>query len=467
MELQAVFNLFTLLFVFFTVPVAVKALSSRKVFVNLFKRLIVIVVLSFVYLLFQFLSRIRSGNEKVILTGLKFISLSWIIPFYISFLSQLSFRKIKKTVIFLFTLIPVSYTVLFITGQITLKISSGMYVFNASFEIFIIAFIFIFDLGLIALGAEIFILKSKREHSSLIFSLMLLTCAGITLDSLFFITGKSLNSIFLSLSLMILYLILSYKLVFKFLGVYEKISQNLNLRCELENALNENEFLLSDDLQERDDVAIASIKVSPSGGDFHVYHTIDEKSDFFVVGKINLKGVQGAFYTTMSKSYLNVFLHRDLSPSEILDNASHFLSGKDTTNPDISMFVCKRDKEKCEITLASAGHPNQLIYNSRMDKTLPVKLGGKKIGSVKDGDFEEKTYKFMPDDLLILFSEGFIKAFDSDIDRFDVDSIYDILKRKSLKDPARIVKSIIEEIKDINNFSELTEDVSVMVIKLG
>ena len=73
----------------------------------------------------------------------------------------------------------------------------------------------------------------------------------------------------------------------------------------------------------------------------------------------------------------------------------------------------------------------------------------------------------MPDDLLILFSEGFIKAFDSDIDRFDVDSIHDILKRKSLKNPKRIVKTIIGEIKDINNFGKVTEDVSVMVIKLG
>ena len=71
MPFQAVFSLFTLLFVFFTVPVGIKVLAGEKVFVNLFKRLIVIMflfILPQLFLLFQFLSTLCTGSRKVVFT---------------------------------------------------------------------------------------------------------------------------------------------------------------------------------------------------------------------------------------------------------------------------------------------------------------------------------------------------------------------------------------------------------------
>ena len=40
---------------------------------------------------------------------------------------------------------------------------------------------------------------------------------------------------------MLVYLILSYKLIFKFINVYDQMSQNINLKNDIEIALSENQ----------------------------------------------------------------------------------------------------------------------------------------------------------------------------------------------------------------------------------
>lgn len=465
LSIQAVLNLFTLLFVAFTIPVIIYVLIRQNVVVGLIQRILVITVFTTIFLLLQTIQTILDNENALWFFRLKFIPAAFIIPFYISFLSQVSMRKNPSFIRWFFYLIPFVFTALIFTPYIETSLSNGIIQTGSLFKGFIIFFLVVLDSGAITLGIDIYIFKSKREYSSLIFITVLLLCAGINLDFICLLLGVKCSSIFLPVSLMIVYLLLSYSLTLKFIRFYDEIARGISLENELIKVLDRSNSGVKIE-KCGEDAGSGQLIVKPTGGDFTIYYDYSETEEYFIVGEVESEGIQGAFFETMSKSYIEVFLSRELSPAEILTNTNFFITTRHENKPGLSMAVCFRDKNEKQITIASAGHPAPLLFNARMAKIIPLKTSGKKIGLDKNSEYEEKKFKYSEGDLLVMFSDGISKAYNAKNESFDTKQFHSIIQKKAKQNPERIIDSIIQSFREFDALGKLRDDVSIMVVQL-
>ncbi len=465
--MESVLNLFTLFFVFFSIPVLFVILIKQRLLVKLVRRVLIIFSLTFLYLIFQFLHvTLESQAFKVLFFKLKFIPAALTIPVYISFLSQVSMRRRPLIFKMLFYFYPLVFIIIAVFSRFNISFVNGYFVTGQLFTIFMVILLLIFDLGLLALGIEIFILKSKREYSVIIFASLFFICAGITTDLILLLTHKTHFNVFFPLAILLIYFIMGYKLIFKFIRFYNRIAKNTKLERELVTFMHTGAEQASGYLQDNPEIAYGVIKKTITGGDYFIHKDYSEDSDIFIMGDIHVQGLAGAFFETMSRSYIDVFIQRKQKPSEILSSINHFIITRHSEKTGMSMFVCKRNKAMKEITVSSAGHITQYLYNLRMSKFIPLKASGKMIGIDTDVDYTKRNYKYEKGDILVLFSDGLHSAVNSRHEHFDKNALLSIIKKTCSRDALKIVQMVMKSFREFGFSNKIKDDVTVLIIKL-
>jgi len=155
-------------------------------------------------------------------------------------------------------------------------------------------------------------------------------------------------------------------------------------------------------------------------GDFFWFHEINRDEYILVCADCTGHGVPGAFMTVIGSSLLNqtVIDNKIYSPSKILselDNQINFTlkQQKDTSvsvQDGMDMTLIKVNKLKKEIIITAAKRPVIYIKNKELQEIKGSKFS---IGGMRSGEklFNETIINFEEDDMLYLFTDGYIDQF--------------------------------------------------------
>ena len=198
-------------------------------------------------------------------------------------------------------------------------------------------------------------------------------------------------------------------------GEMDKIHEELQLAASVQR-----EFLPST-IPTLDNIDV-SVLFKPCGyvsGDIYDVQRLDEdRLSVFIADAVG-HGVPAAMMTMVLFKCLTTKINEGgteeiLSPSEVLQSMNLELIRRHSDTPRFATAVYAIiDGRTREVRVAGAGHPHPLRIKAN-GEIHPVPTEGGLLGIFPEDSFEEVTFKLDPDEMLVLYSDGFETAFPSD-----------------------------------------------------
>ncbi len=196
-------------------------------------------------------------------------------------------------------------------------------------------------------------------------------------------------------------------------GEIDKIHEELQLAASVQREFLPLEIPTVDNV----DVRVLFRPCGYVSGDIYDVQRIDEhKLGFFVADAVG-HGVPAALMTMVLCRCLTTRItendrQRALEPCEVLRTMNRELIRRHGDTPRFATAVYGIiDGQTLEVRMAGAGHPHPLRV--RGNEAKPVRTEGGLLGIFPEDTFEEVSFTLDPDELLVLYSDGFETAFPS------------------------------------------------------
>ena len=211
------------------------------------------------------------------------------------------------------------------------------------------------------------------------------------------------------------------------------------------------------------------------GGDWWGFFTVGNKIAFMVADATG-HGFPSALITASARSCFSVIQKLSQDQQDILYSPQSLLSFAnrviyDSGNGQIMMtfFVGVIDLDQRTLTYASAGHnPPWLFKKENQQYSLKsLTARGQRLGESADcNDFEEKTIRIDPEDILFLYTDGLTEGKNLTGEMFGKKKVRQILESHLNLPPKKIVESLVSEFLNHNGTKTLDDDVTIAVAQI-
>lgn len=165
------------------------------------------------------------------------------------------------------------------------------------------------------------------------------------------------------------------------------------------------------------DIGIVYRPASYVSGDIYDIVELDEfRTGFFLADAVG-HGVPAALMTMVISQGLHKIEgvgkdSRIVPPSEALAKLNNAMTKNAASHSRFATAVYGiYDKRSCELTIAGAGHPAPILVHADGSAVARIESQGPLLGVFPDVSFGESTVRMEPNDVLVIFSDGFEVAF--------------------------------------------------------
>ncbi len=148
------------------------------------------------------------------------------------------------------------------------------------------------------------------------------------------------------------------------------------------------------------------------GGDFYDFMELPDGRIAVVVGDVTDKGVPAALLMARTHSILRAEAPRSVEPGAVLKRANELLCQEMPTNMFVTCLYGVLDARSGSFRFANAGH--NLPYVRADGNVSEFRATGMPLGLLPDIEYEEAEGVIGPGSSLLLYSDGFVEAHDTD-----------------------------------------------------
>ena len=148
---------------------------------------------------------------------------------------------------------------------------------------------------------------------------------------------------------------------------------------------------------------------------------------------------------------LNEFFYQDLTRAELF----------------ITMFYLKYNAATRELSYASAGHNQPLIFRAGQTSCERLDAEGLIFGIKTNVDFEEKKTVLNPGDILLLYTDGIVEAEATNGLFFGMERLCALIQDYRDQPSAEIIDNVLRQVRLFTGQEHFTDDVSLVVMRVG
>jgi serine phosphatase RsbU (regulator of sigma subunit) len=162
------------------------------------------------------------------------------------------------------------------------------------------------------------------------------------------------------------------------------------------------------------ELAAASLPATEVGGDYYDYFRLSTAQLALVIGDVSGHGLASGLLLSGVRSCLYL-LEKDLaSPVEVLDRLNLMVRKTTDRRTYVTLLCAVLDRDAdgsgVALTVASAGHPPVLHYDSRTQTFFEVGEGAPPLGTMLEGSYQQIERKVRRGDLLVLYTDGLVES---------------------------------------------------------
>ncbi len=217
------------------------------------------------------------------------------------------------------------------------------------------------------------------------------------------------------------------------------------------------------------DIAGICIPALEVGGDYFDFVDLHEGNLGIAVGDVSGKGIPAAIYMTLTKGILQSHAGEDPSPKHVLSKVNSLMYRTIERNWYVSMFYAVLDSRRRLLRFARAGHNPGIIFRTGESQARLLQTAGIGLGLDPGEKFNrtlvEGELQISPGDTLVLYTDGFTEAMNSDTEEFGEERFLDILQRYKNSSASELVQHIIAAVREFVGEQPQHDDMTLVVLK--
>ena len=167
-----------------------------------------------------------------------------------------------------------------------------------------------------------------------------------------------------------------------------------------------------DDLSARIDLYAGMRPAQEVGGDFYDFAVLDDRYLVLMIGDASGKGVPAAMFGMMARILMKAAASEHLDPGECLVLANRALAAENNALLFATAFLGLLDLTSGRLRYASAGHNPPLVQRAAGPLQALDLECGLVLGAMDDSRYVTHEFQLLPEDLLVLYTDGVTEAHD-------------------------------------------------------
>ncbi|MCR5775339.1 MAG: serine/threonine-protein phosphatase [Lachnospiraceae bacterium] len=197
------------------------------------------------------------------------------------------------------------------------------------------------------------------------------------------------------------------------------------------------------------------------GGDFYDFFAIDENRVGLAIADVSGKGMDAAFFMSMTEALIKEHLMTGESPETVAQRVNERLCEDNPRELFVTVWLGVYDISTGRLEYVNAGHEYPAIYRSSEDSyKLQKEDHDFVLGMLQDRVYRKRTIDMLPGDKLFLYTDGIPEAIDKDEVQYGLERLEETLNSEKMTDPVGTVKAVADSVKafcgEVNQSDDLT-----------
>ena len=219
------------------------------------------------------------------------------------------------------------------------------------------------------------------------------------------------------------------------------------------------------------DIAAMCLPAEEVGGDYFDFIRLDEDRLAIIIGDVSGKGIQAAFYMTLTKGFIHSICEEEPSPAALLTRVNRLFCKNVSRGSFISLIYGVLDIKKQTFTFARAGH-DPLLYRTTANKAATfLKPPGLAIGLTPTSTFEDTIQdtivNLSPDDVLVFYTDGVTEAMNPSKELFGSERLAKEVDNSSMPMARQILDNVSNYIHMFMASAARHDDMTMIILRFA
>lgn len=198
------------------------------------------------------------------------------------------------------------------------------------------------------------------------------------------------------------------------------------------------------------------------GGDYFDYVKISESKYLFVIADVTGKGMPAALIMSNMQAAIQSLAPIEKDLKSLVDTVNKVVYRSTSKDMFITAFFCLLDSDSNTLEYINAGHFYPLLSDN--GKLSELKVGGVILGFLPSPlVYNSEILPF--EDTLVLYTDGLNEATDPDGNELGMEGVKKIVLEAIKLQPKEAVDYILNEAQRFSDNDQLSDDISIVVIK--
>ena len=182
-----------------------------------------------------------------------------------------------------------------------------------------------------------------------------------------------------------------------------------------------------------------------------------------VIADVSDKGAPAALFMAMVRSTVRASVAHTASPAEGIALANRLICADAGGGMFVTLFYAQLDSRTGEMVYVNAGHNPPLFVRAAAaadDCVTELRRTGMALGVMADASFKQRTVRFDPRDLVLLYTDGITDALDRRERGFGVRRLQEVLVRRRDAPVADLIAAdepeLLTYVGDLSPFDDVT-----------
>lgn len=206
------------------------------------------------------------------------------------------------------------------------------------------------------------------------------------------------------------------------------------------------------------------------GGDYYDFVELSPGRLAIVVGDVSGKGIQAAFYMTLTKGFIQTLARSEDSPAEVLRRLNHLFYENVPRGTFISMIYGVIEVETGTFTFARAGHNPIILRRSPSQNPEIFRPDGMGIGldsgPLFDDTIIEEVINLRTGDVLVFYTDGFSEAMNLSKELYGDDRLARRVGDVGHRSANEILRAVSEDVHHFLEAAGRHDDMTMVVVKM-
>lgn len=219
------------------------------------------------------------------------------------------------------------------------------------------------------------------------------------------------------------------------------------------------------------EIAARSIMAKEVGGDFFDVIPLEvvplgSKKMGIMIADVSGKGIPAGLFMALSRIVVRVnatWYTRD--PASAIHQSNIIISDDAKSGMFVTLFYGFLDSETRVLKYVNAGHNPPIHYRASEGTLTELGPTGMAMGIVGDAEYTAESVRIVPEDVLVLYTDGITEALNQKTGMFSVERLKNVILESSALPCGEIVTKILDSVRDFTGAHPQSDDITIMVIR--